>query len=256
MIQPNPASKRAWRNARAAAMTASSSSRVRSSNIATLSEPSPHTNLRSASFGRDGGVEERRGRGGELVDRRGRSPSQSLRCERRGASGRTPGPTCTVGRQWASSSPSPNDRRRPRGQRALRAQPLADRDGSRALFVAGRGDRRPAADVLARRLFETGQVDAVHVYSNIVTVELARGGRPEPADRRRPHAVPLLAAGDAAAGVRGPRGPRRAAGGRGAGRRRGDGGDAAPSAAAQRVPAHLLERARAGRERWKAKAGG
>jgi hypothetical protein len=28
------------------------------------------------------------------------------------------------------------------------------------------------------------------------------------------------------------------------------------SAAAQRVPAHLLERSRAGRERWKAKSGG
>ena len=38
---------------------------------------------------------------------------------------------------------------------------------------------RPAAE-LARRLFATGQVDAVHVYSNIVTVELARGGSPEP----------------------------------------------------------------------------
>jgi hypothetical protein len=35
------------------------------------------------------------------------------------------------------------------------------------------GDR-PAAE-LARRLFATGQVDNVHVYSNIVTVTLARG---------------------------------------------------------------------------------
>ena len=40
------------------------------------------------------------------------------------------------------------------------------------------GDR--PADVLARRLFDTGQVDAVHVYSNIVTVELSRGGTPQP----------------------------------------------------------------------------
>ncbi len=34
---------------------------------------------------------------------------------------------------------------------------------------------RPAAE-LARRLFATGQVDAVHVYSNIVTVDLAEHG--------------------------------------------------------------------------------
>ena len=33
---------------------------------------------------------------------------------------------------------------------------------------------RPAAE-LARRLFATGQADAVHVYSNIVTVDLAKG---------------------------------------------------------------------------------
>lgn len=32
------------------------------------------------------------------------------------------------------------------------------------------GDRPP--DVLARRIFETQAVDAVHVYSNIVTVDL------------------------------------------------------------------------------------
>ena len=35
---------------------------------------------------------------------------------------------------------------------------------------------RPAAE-LARRLFATGQVDAVHVYANIVTVELAQAAR-------------------------------------------------------------------------------
>lgn len=33
---------------------------------------------------------------------------------------------------------------------------------------------RPVDD-LARRLFATGQVDAVHVNSNVITVELARG---------------------------------------------------------------------------------
>lgn len=35
------------------------------------------------------------------------------------------------------------------------------------------GDRPP--DVLARRLFERGGVDAVHVYSNVITVDLAEG---------------------------------------------------------------------------------
>ena len=33
------------------------------------------------------------------------------------------------------------------------------------------GDRPP--DVLARRLFERGGVDAVHIYSNVITVDLA-----------------------------------------------------------------------------------
>ena len=36
------------------------------------------------------------------------------------------------------------------------------------------GDRPP--DVLARHLFEHGQVAAVHVYSNVITVELADDG--------------------------------------------------------------------------------
>jgi len=39
------------------------------------------------------------------------------------------------------------------------------------------GDRPP--DELARRLFAHGGVDAVHVFSNMITVTLARGGRAE-----------------------------------------------------------------------------
>jgi hypothetical protein len=35
---------------------------------------------------------------------------------------------------------------------------------------------RPA-DELARRLFDLGGVDGVHIYSNIITVDLAKGGR-------------------------------------------------------------------------------
>ena len=35
------------------------------------------------------------------------------------------------------------------------------------------GDRPP--DVLARRLFERGGIDSVHIYSNVITVDLAKG---------------------------------------------------------------------------------
>lgn len=35
------------------------------------------------------------------------------------------------------------------------------------------GDRPP--DVLARKLFEHGGVDAVHIYSNMITVDLSKG---------------------------------------------------------------------------------
>jgi Scaffold protein Nfu/NifU N terminal len=112
---------------------------------------------------------------------------------------------------------------------------------------------RPAAE-LARRLFATGQVDAVHIYSNIVTVDLATGGSPaglsdvvrnlyrywQPGmappsfEDLAPAEEPAADAGAAAPG--------------------GDaGGDAALAAAAKRVPMHLLERSRAARDRWKAK---
>ena len=117
------------------------------------------------------------------------------------------------------------------------------------------GDR--PADVLARRLFETGQVDSVHVYSNIVTVALARHGDPTPLTEvvrtlyrywqpgMQPPAFEDLVAPEEQPSGGG--GVEVAAGG--------DQGSAV-SAAAQRVPAHLLERARAARERWKAKSGG
>ncbi len=112
---------------------------------------------------------------------------------------------------------------------------------------------RPAAE-LARRLFATGQVAGVHVYSNIVTVDLGSGqtangladvvrnlyqywkpGMEPPAFEDVEPAAEEGAAAPAA----------------------GDSGsDAALSEAAKRVPAHLLERSRAARERWKAKEAG
>jgi hypothetical protein len=114
---------------------------------------------------------------------------------------------------------------------------------------------RPAAE-LARRLFATGQVAAVHVYANIVTVDLAKGatsagladlvrhlyqywkpGMAPPAfEDLQPEEEPAAAAGAPAAGGDG-------------------GGDTALAEAAKRVPMHLLERSRAARDRWKAKAG-
>jgi len=108
---------------------------------------------------------------------------------------------------------------------------------------------RPAAE-LARRLFATGQVDAVHVFSNIVTVDLARGGSVEPLTEvlttlyrywqpgMRPPAFEDLVAPEETPAVA-------------AAPSEGGGGveSAALSAAAARVPANLLERSRLGRER-------
>ena len=106
---------------------------------------------------------------------------------------------------------------------------------------------QPAAE-LARRLFGTGQVVAVHVYSNIVTVDLAKGatttgladvvrnlyrywhpGMQPPTFDDIPDESAAVTAGG--------------------------GGDADPALAeaAKRVPMHLLERSRAARERWKTK---
>ena len=114
---------------------------------------------------------------------------------------------------------------------------------------------RPAAE-LARRLFATGNADAVHVYSNIVTVDLAREASSDGmADVVRylyqywhPGMAPptfedLQPAEDTSAGAATASADGEA------------GGDAALAEAAKRVPMHLLERGRAARERFKAKQG-
>ena len=111
---------------------------------------------------------------------------------------------------------------------------------------------RPSAE-LARRLFETGRVAGVHVYANIITVDLAKGfdsaglyevvrdlyqywkpGMEPPAFEDLVPAEEPAAAGAAPATGDGP---------------------AELSEAAKRVPADLLERSRLARERWKAKQG-
>ncbi|NNE12337.1 MAG: hypothetical protein HKN41_08860 [Ilumatobacter sp.] len=111
------------------------------------------------------------------------------------------------------------------------------------------GDTPAAA--LARMLFDTGKVDGIHVYGNMVTVDVAKGHdssglsglvqemyrywkpgvRPPSFEDLQPDEPAAVEAGD------------------------GDGGDAGLSKAQQLVPAHLLERSRLGRERWNAKAG-
>ena len=108
------------------------------------------------------------------------------------------------------------------------------------------------SDELARRMFNTGQVAGIHVYSNIITVDLAKGfGSDGLADLVqdlytywRPGVEPPSLEDLQ------PEEPAAAAAPAGDG-----GGDTALSAAAALVPAHLLERGRAAREKWNAKAG-
>jgi hypothetical protein len=108
------------------------------------------------------------------------------------------------------------------------------------------------SDELARRMFATGQVAAVHVYGNIITVDLLKGYDSDGlADIVRdlyqywkpgvePPSFEDLQ----------PEEPEAAPSGGG------DGGAGAElSEAAKRVPAHLLERGRLARERWNAKQG-
>lgn len=99
---------------------------------------------------------------------------------------------------------------------------------------------------LARRLFDTGGVARVHVYQNIITVELVHGHGPEGlADIVRdlyqywkpgmepPAFEDLVPAEEPATAATGDAG--------------------AGPAVDSRVPAHLLERSRQARERWNAR---
>jgi hypothetical protein len=107
---------------------------------------------------------------------------------------------------------------------------------------------RPAAE-LARRLFATGAVEGVHVFANIVTVDLLKGNHADGLDDiirnlyqywvpgvEPPSFDDLVVEEESGGSAPAP-----------------TGGDAELSEAAKRVPAHLLERSRAARERWKAK---
>jgi hypothetical protein len=106
----------------------------------------------------------------------------------------------------------------------------------------------PAAE-LARRLFATGRVAGVHVYQNMVTVDLNKGFDSEGLDEivrdlyqywkpgMTPPAFEDLVAEEAPAAATG------------------DAPAAGGAAIDSRVPAHLIERSRAARAKWEANRG-
>jgi hypothetical protein len=115
---------------------------------------------------------------------------------------------------------------------------------------------KPSAE-LARRLFNTGKVAGVHVYGNVITVDIQKGYEGDGLlgvienlyQYWKPGMVPpsieeLMPAETAETAEIG------------ASTAPSGGGDAALSEAAKRVPAHLLERSRLAREKWKASQGG
>ena len=106
----------------------------------------------------------------------------------------------------------------------------------------------PSAE-LARRLFATGQVAGVHVYQNMITVDLEKGFDAEGLgdivrdlyQYWKPGMTPpsfedLVAEETPAASASG-----------------GESADGAAGAVDSRVPAHLLERSRAALARWRAR---
>jgi hypothetical protein len=107
---------------------------------------------------------------------------------------------------------------------------------------------RPAAE-LARRLFATGQVEGLHVYSNMVTVNLARGVAGEGLydivrelyQYWKPGMEPAVFVEEAPAEV--------------AAVSSGGEGGAGPSAYEQLVPEILRERSKAALAKWKAANG-
>jgi hypothetical protein len=109
------------------------------------------------------------------------------------------------------------------------------------------GDKTSAE--LARRLFATGKVDAVHLYLNVVTVDVKKGfttdGLADVVENLYIYWVPGREVPVLEAPVEETPAAAPAA----------SGGEAPVSAAAARVPAHLLERSRAALERARAKAG-
>ena len=107
------------------------------------------------------------------------------------------------------------------------------------------------SDELARLLFDTGQVAGVHVYANIVTVDLEKGYDSEGLAELVRDMYQYWKAGVEPPTFEDLQPEEEAAGTDDAAA----GGDAALTEAAKKVPMHLLVRAREARERWNAKAG-
>ena len=100
--------------------------------------------------------------------------------------------------------------------------------------------------ILARRLLETGGVESVHVFGNIVTVDLRKGFTGETLEPIIEELYTYYRPGFVPPPLEMPEeeAPATAGGGEAAA----DGG--AAGAADSRVPAHLLERSRLAKERW------
>ena len=119
---------------------------------------------------------------------------------------------------------------------------------------------RPAAE-LARRLFATGQLDGLHVYSNMVTVHLRRGFAGEGLSDIvrelyqywKPGMEPAVFVAEAPAEVAAASGNAGNAGDAASGSD--VGGGAGPSAYEQLVPEILRERSRAALAKWRAEHG-
>lgn len=102
---------------------------------------------------------------------------------------------------------------------------------------------RPSA-VLARRLFDTGRVDAVHVFANIVTVSLKVGYQTTGLKEVVENLYTYYVEGFVPPAVVMPEEPAAAA----------PSADGSGAVVDSRIPAALLERSRLARERWKARA--
>ena len=123
--------------------------------------------------------------------------------------------------------------------------------GHERFTSAGEAIGSKPAPSLARLLFATGKVAGVHIYGNVVTVDLAKGFESdglgdivrEMYQYWKPGVEPPsfedLQPDEPAAALSGD-----------------SGGESELSEAAKRVPPHLLERSRAAREKWKAAEGG
>lgn len=116
-----------------------------------------------------------------------------------------------------------------------------------ASLTEARGDR-PAA-VVARRLLETGKVDGVHVYGNIISIDLARGSNGDGLDQVVANMYQYWTPGRDLPSFDAPADEAPAAGGGDAGG--GGGAGAGPSQYELRVPELLRQRSAAALQRLK-----